>query len=104
MTMKRPSAEDADAPGGQAGVPLESSCRPASGWMGERALDSHCGENDRGEELVTMKGPTQGAQTRRVDRPTFHLESSSRPAPGWRIERALDSHCGENDGGWGADV
>ena len=36
---------------------LERSCRPASGWMGERALDSHCGENDRGEELVTMTRP-----------------------------------------------
>ena len=25
---------------------LESSCRHASGWMRERTLDSHCGEND----------------------------------------------------------
>ena len=27
---------------------LGRSCRPASDWMGERALDSHCGENDGG--------------------------------------------------------
>ncbi len=39
-------------------------------------------------------------KTRLVDRPASYLERSLRPASGWRIERALDSHCGENDGGW----
>ena len=32
---------------------LDHSCRPASGWTGKRALDSRCGENDRGQ----IKGP-----------------------------------------------
>ena len=31
----------------------DHSCRPASGWTGKRALDSRCGENDRGQ----IKGP-----------------------------------------------
>ena len=47
-----------------------------------------------------MTSPAQRAQTRRVDRPESYLERSFRPASGWGIERALDSGCGEKDGGW----
>ena len=39
------------------------------------------------------------AKTGRVVRPVFCMGLSGRPASGWMGERALDSHCGENDGG-----
>ena len=32
---------------------LDHSCRPPSGLMGEKALDSRCGENDRGPAKAT---------------------------------------------------
>ena len=38
-------------------------CRPASGWMGEMALDSRCGENDRGG-AAGMMGDNQKALLR----------------------------------------
>ena len=61
LIMRRDGYPNQDAPGRQADVHLEGSCRPASGWMGERALDSRCGENDRWEELITVTRPCAGA-------------------------------------------
>ena len=58
---------------------LDQSCRPASGWMGERALDSRGGENDgTGVRLTSGVSPS--------------------PLACRRTERAVDSRGGENDG------
>ena len=45
------------------------------------------------DAIAPMDGPIENA----VRQPVV----SSLPKPGWRTERALDSHCGENDGGVG---
>ena len=65
---------------------LDHSCRPPSGLMGEKALDSRCGETDRGQikgSAVTTPLDTDNIQPAGAD---LHLDlkilvfTYSRPA------------------------
>ena len=47
--------------------------------------------------------PARVAQTPRVDRTASFLERFFSTGPGWRIERVLDSRCGEKDVGVGVN-
>ena len=46
-----------------------------------------------------MTGPCAAGAEAPVVRSTSYLERFFSPGSGWRIERALDPRCGEDDGG-----